>query len=40
VVDLDTWGKTAVDGNVNIVVVGFPRLVANTTLGTVSVSVI
>ena len=40
IVDLETWGKTAVDGNVNIVVVGFPRLVANTTLGTVSVSVI
>lgn len=40
VVDLDTWGKTAVDGNVNIVVVGFPRLTANATLGTVSVSLI
>lgn len=40
IVDLDTWGKTAVDANVNIVVVGFPRLEANATLGTVTVSVV
>jgi len=40
IIDLDTWGKTAVDANVNIVVVGFPRLIANSTLGTVTVSVI
>lgn len=39
VIDLDTWGKTAVDANVNIVVVGFPRLVANATTGTVTVQI-
>lgn len=38
VVDLDTWGKTSVDATVNIVVVGFPRITANASLGTVSVT--
>lgn len=36
-VNLDTWDKVAVDATVNIVVVGFPALTANTATGTVSV---
>lgn len=38
VIDLDTWDKVAVDANVNIVVVGFPKITANATSGTVSVA--
>lgn len=32
-VDLDTYGKIAVDGFVNLVVTGFPRLIVNTAAG-------
>ena len=34
-IDLDTYGKIAVDGVVNLVVTGFPPLRVNTTQGTV-----
>jgi hypothetical protein len=38
IVDLDTWDKVSINANVNIVVVGFPKLTANSTTGTVSVT--
>jgi hypothetical protein len=38
IVDLDTWGKTAINANVNITATGFPKLTANATLGTVTIT--
>lgn len=38
IVDLDTWGKTAINANVNITATGFPRITANATLGTVTIT--
>ena len=32
-IDLDSWGKVATNANVNIVVVGFPRLIVNANIG-------
>lgn len=36
--DVDTWGQITTDANVNIVLTGFPQLVANTQTGTVTIS--
>jgi hypothetical protein len=38
VIDLDTWDKVAVNGNVNIVVTGFPYLTTNPQAGVVVVT--